>query len=64
LTVAQGGTGVATLTANGITYGNGTGVLQVTAAAGTADQTYSNQFLSVTNSGIPVWSSAMDGGQF
>jgi len=64
LTVGQGGTGVATFTTNGITYGNGTGPLQVTSAAGTSDQTYSNQFLSVTNAGVPVWASAMDGGQF
>ena len=64
LTVGQGGTGVATFTTNGITYGNGTGPLQVTAAAGTADQTWSNQILTTTNAGVPVWSNALDGGQF
>lgn len=64
LTVGQGGTGVATFTTNGITYGNGTGPLQVTAAAGTADQTWSNQILTTTNAGVPIWSSALDGGQF
>jgi hypothetical protein len=64
LTVGQGGTGVNTFTTNGITYGNGTGPLQVTAAAGTADQTWSNQILTVTNAGVPVWSTALDGGQF
>jgi hypothetical protein len=64
LAVNQGGTGATTFTTNGITYGNGTGALGVTAAAGTSDQTWSNQFLTVTNAGVPVWSSAMDGGQF
>lgn len=64
LTVAQGGTGLSTITQNGITYGNGTGNLGVTVAAGSADQTWSNQVLTVTNAGVPVWSSALDGGQF
>jgi hypothetical protein len=64
LTVGQGGTGVNTFTTNGITYGNGTGAMQVTAAAGVADQTWSNQILTVTNAGVPVWSTALDGGTF
>jgi len=64
LTVGQGGTGVSTFTTNGITYGNGTGPLQVTAAAGTSDQAWTNQILTVTNAGVPVWSSALDGGTF
>jgi hypothetical protein len=65
LTVSQGGTGLSTATTNGITYGNGTAALGVTAAAGSgSDQTWSNQILTVTNAGVPVWSSAMDGGQF
>jgi len=64
LTVSQGGTGLSTVTMNGITYGNGTSNLGVTAAAGTADQTFSNQILTVTNSGVPVWASALDGGTF
>jgi len=64
LTVPQGGTGVTSFTQNGITYGNGTGAMQVTAAAGSSDQTWSNQILTVTNAGVPVWSSAMDGGSF
>jgi hypothetical protein len=64
LTVSQGGTGFATATTNGMVYGNGTGAMQVTAAAGTADQTYSNQILTVTNAGIPVWSTTLDGGTF
>ena len=64
LTVSQGGTGFASATTNGITYGNGTGALGVTAAAGTSDQAYSNEILTVTNAGVPVWSSALDGGVF
>jgi hypothetical protein len=64
LTVSQGGTGVSTFTTNGITYGNGTGALGVTASAGTSDQAYSNQILTVTNAGVPTWSSALDGGTF
>jgi hypothetical protein len=64
LTVPQGGTGVATFTQNGITFGNGTGAMGVTAAAGSADQTWTNQILTVTNSGTPVWASALDGGSF
>ena len=38
LKVDQGGTGLSTITQNGITYGNGTGDIGVTSAAGTADQ--------------------------
>jgi hypothetical protein len=64
LTVTQGGTGASTFTANGIVYGSGTGALQVTAAAGTADQAWSNQILTTTNAGVPVWTTALDGGQF
>ena len=64
LTVGQGGTGQSSFTTNGITYGNGTGAIQITAAAGVSDQTWSNQFLTVTNSGVPTWTTAMDGGTF
>ncbi len=64
LTVAQGGTGTNTFTTSGIVYGNGTGALQVTSAAGTSDQTWSNQILTTTNAGVPVWTTTLDGGQF
>lgn len=64
LTVGQGGTGRSTFTTNGLVYGNSTDGLLVTAAAGTSDQTWSNQILTVTNAGVPVWSSALDGGTF
>ena len=64
LTVPQGGTGLSSVTTNGITYGNGAGNLGVTAAAGTSDQTWTNQLLTVTDAGVPVWSSTLDGGTF
>lgn len=64
LTVGQGGTGLSSITAYGITYGNGTDPVGVTAAAGAADQTWSNQILTVTNAGVPVWTTALDGGVF
>ena len=65
LGVTRGGTGLSTVTTNGIVFGNGTGNLGVTALAGSAsDQTWSNQILTVTNAGVPVWASAMDGGSF
>ena len=67
LTVGQGGTGRTSFNTNGIVYGNstdGAAPIQSTYVAGFADQTWSNQILTVTNTGVPVWSSAMDGGQF
>ena len=64
LSVAQGGTGAATFTSKGIVYGDGTNALAVTAAAGTSDQTWSNQILTTTNAGVPVWTTTLDGGQF
>jgi len=64
LTVTQGGTGLTTATTNGITFGNGASAIGVTAAAGTADQTFSTQILTATNAGVPIWASALDGGQF
>ena len=64
LTVSQGGTGLSTITQYGVTYGNGSGTLGVTAAAGVSDQTWSNQIMTVTNAGVPTWSTALDGGTF
>ena len=64
LDVARGGTGLSSVTLNGITYGNGTSAVGVTAAAGVADQTWSNQILTTTNAGVPVWTTALDGGTF
>jgi hypothetical protein len=62
LTVGQGGTGASSFNTNGIVYGGSS--LSSTVAAGTSDQTWSNQILTVTNVGVPVWSSALDGGTF
>ena len=70
LVVEYGGTGVGTFTTNGIVFGNGTNPLQVTAAANTAspgtspDVTDSNQILTVTGAGVPVWTNTIDGGTF
>jgi hypothetical protein len=66
LTVPQGGTGFASAVSKGIIYGNGTGALQVTAAAGAegADQDWSSQILTVNSSGTPVWSTTLEGGTF
>ena len=64
LGVGYGGTGQSSFTSDGIIYGNGGGALQATAAAGSSDQAYTNQILTVTNSGVPVWASAVDGGTF
>ena len=65
LGVSRGGSGLSTATTNGIIFGNGTSAFGVTALAGSgSDQTWSNQILTVTNAGVPVWASAMDGGTF
>lgn len=64
LEVSQGGTGRSSFTTNGILFGNAGDDLNVTAQAGDADQTWSNQILTVTNSGAPVWTTALDGGNF
>ena len=70
LEVQYGGTGNGTFTEKGIIYGNATGALQVTAAAnmaspGTgADVSTSFQVLTVTATGVPVWSDTIDGGTF
>ena len=70
LEVQFGGTGASTFTANGIIYGNTAGALQVTAAANIAspgtgtDATTSYQILTVTSTGVPVWTNTIDGGTF
>jgi len=45
-------------------YGNGTGALQVTAAAGVADIHTSRQIMTVDASGVPTWTTTLDGGTF
>lgn len=70
LAVQYGGTGQSSFTTNGIVYGNSANGLLVTAAAnmispGTGnDATTSYQILTVTSSGVPVWTSTIDGGTF
>ena len=70
LEVQYGGTGVSTFTQYGITYGNGSNAMQVTAAANMAnpgtgdDATTSFQILTVTSAGVPVWTNTIDGGTF
>ena len=64
LDVPNGGTGQTSLTQNGIVYGNGTDPAGVTDAAGTSDLTGSRQLLTVDASGIPSWTSVLDGGSF
>jgi len=70
LEVQFGGTGVSTFTSKGIVYGNGSSALQVTAEANMAspgtgsDVNTSNQVLTVTATGIPVWTDTIDGGTF
>lgn len=62
--VPQGGTGVTSLTSNGIVYGNGSNPVQVT-PAGTYDATNSmGQLLSVNASGVPTWTNVIDGGTY
>tara|TARA_R100000773_G_scaffold35517_1_gene30552 strand:- start:663 stop:2876 length:2214 start_codon:yes stop_codon:yes gene_type:complete len=70
LRVEYGGTGRSEFNTNGILYGNGTSELLETAAANmsnpgvTPDVATSFQILTVTASGVPVWSDTLDGGTF
>ena len=70
LEVQYGGTGASTFTTNGIVYGQGASPMQVTAAANMAnpgtgsDATTSYQVLTVTSTGVPVWTNTIDGGTF
>ena len=70
LRVEYGGTGRSEFNTNGILYGNGTSELLETAAANMSnpgvapDVATSFQILTVTASGVPVWSDTLDGGTF
>jgi hypothetical protein len=64
LDVTEGGTGVDTFTLNGILYGNGADDIQVTDAAGTSDVSTSNQILTTTAGGVPVWTDTIDEGTY
>lgn len=64
VTVPYGGTGLSTITTNGIVYGNGTSAVGVT-AAGTWDGVNGmGQILSVNASGVPTWTDTIDGGVY
>lgn len=66
LTVEHGGTGVSTLTEKGILYGNGTGVVQVTAASdpGNTNAITSYGVLTTDINNVPVWTDVIDGGSY
>lgn len=59
LPMSNGGTGVTTLTANGILFGNGSTDIQATAAAPA-----STGYFLYSNAGTPVWANLVDGGTF
>ena len=66
LEVQYGGTGRSSFIQHGIVYGNSTGELLVTDAAGSSDTSNSFQILTITDSGddTPVWTDTLDGGEF
>jgi hypothetical protein len=64
LGVTRGGTGSTTFNVNGIVYGAGTSGMVATAAAGVSDVSGSKQLLTVNASGVPVWTTSLDGGSF
>ena len=49
---------------NGIAFFDAYKRVTTTAAAGTADAATSNQILTVNGSGVPVWSTTLDGGTY
>jgi len=62
--VGNGGTGLTTVTSNGVVYGNGSSAVGVT-AAGAWDATNAvGQILSVNSSGVPTWTNTIDGGTY
>ena len=64
LAVADGGTGASSFTDNGIMYGNGGSALSVTAAPGSSPETASYQILTANSSGVPKWTTTIDGGTY
>ena len=64
LAVADGGTGVSSFTDNGIVYGDGGNALDVTAAPGSSPETTSFQILTANSSGVPKWTTTIDGGTY
>jgi hypothetical protein len=66
LAVPYGGTGLTTVTTNGIIYGNAGNDLQVTAASdpGVGNATTSYGILTTDASNVPVWTDTIDGGSY
>jgi hypothetical protein len=64
LPVGNGGSGLNTITAKALMYGNGTSAVSLT-GVGTYDSTNSiGQILSVNSTGVPTWTNTIDGGAF
>ena len=59
MAVAHGGTGVSTLTSNGVLIGNGTGAVVVSAASSAA-----GSILQAASGGTPAFSNIIDGGTY
>ncbi len=59
IAVSYGGTGVTSLAARGVVYGNGTSAVGVTAASST-----DGSFLREDATGNPYWSNVIDGGTY
>ena len=59
ITVAYGGTGLATATARGVIFGNGTSAMGVTAVSA-----IDGSFLREDATGNPYWSNTIDGGTY
>lgn len=55
--VADGGTGAATFTTNGVLYGNGASAIQATAAG-------TDKYFLYSNAGTPAWTNTIDGGTY
>ena len=60
LPVGNGGTGLATVTSNGVVYGNGTSAVGVTAASTAAGAILQ----TATSGGAPAFNNVIDGGSF
>ena len=59
ITVAYGGTGLATATARGVIFGNGTSAMGVTSVSA-----IDGSFLREDSTGNPYWSNTIDGGTY
>lgn len=57
ISVSYGGTGVSSLTSNGILFGNGTGAIQATSAG-------TDGYFLYSNNGTPAWTNVIDGGTY